>query len=215
MTVVDRPITPATDTRQRPPTPQIVIGGVLVLIGVLWLLERLGTVDLTVTAVLGLATLVIGIALMLLSGRGPHGGLIVFGSLIAVLALVTATAPFEGFQGGVGDRTIEVSTVDDIRPDYNLALGKLTIDLRMADDLSAGAELNASVGIGELVVRVPAGTEVSVESRVGAGEIDILGRDIDGLGVDDIYETPGFADGDPRFTLDLQVFAGRVEVTDE
>lgn len=185
------------------------------LIGALWLLERLGAVDLTVTAVLGLATLVIGIALMLLSGRGAHGGLIVFGSVIAVLALVTATAPFEGFQGGVGDRTIEVSTVDDIRPDYNLALGKLTIDLRMADDLSAGAELNASVGMGELVVRIPAGTEVSVESRVGAGEIDILGRDMDGLGIDDIYETPGFADGGQRITLDLQVFAGRVEVTDE
>ncbi|HSM45128.1 MAG TPA: LiaF domain-containing protein [Acidimicrobiia bacterium] len=215
MTVVDRPSTPATSTRRRPPTPQIVIGGVLVLIGVLWLLERLGAVDLTVTAVLGLATLVIGIALMLLSGRGAHGGLIVFGSFIAMLALVTAIAPFEGFQGGVGDRIIEVSSVDDIRPDYNLALGKLTIDLRMADDLSAGADLNASVGMGELVVRVPAGTEISVESRVGAGEIDVLGRDLGGVGVDDIYETPGFADGDQRITLDLQVFAGRVEVTDE
>lgn len=217
MTVVERP--PSEDRAPELPRkdsmPQIVAGGVLVLIGVLWLMERLGAIDVTVTAVLGLATLVIGVALMLLSKDGPHGGLIVFGSIVAVLALATAAAPFEGFQGGVGDRTFEVSTADDIRPDYNLALGKLTIDLRQIDDLGTAAELSAGVGMGELLIRVPQGAEVSVDARVGAGEIEILGRSIDGVGVSDIYQTPGFADSNQSISLDLQMFAGRVEVTDE
>lgn len=195
--------------------PQIVGGGVLVLIGILWLLERTGAIDISVTAVLGLSTVVIGISLMLLAKDGPHGGLIVLGTLLALVTLVTAAAPFEGFQGGVGDRNIAVSSVDDIRADYNLAVGTLTIDLRDLQDLGASTRLTASVGMGELMVRVPAGVEVDVEANVGAGQIEILGRVIDGIGIDDRYVSPGFAESEQRLSLDLQAFTGRVEVTDE
>lgn len=187
----------------------------MVLIGILWLLERTGGIDISVTAVLGLATVVVGISLMLLAGDGPHIGLIVFGTLLALVTLVTAAAPFEGFQGGVGDRTVAVSSVDDIRADYNLAMGTLTIDLRDIEDLGASTRLTASVGMGELLVRVPSDVEIVVEAGVGAGEIEILGRVIDGVGIDDTYESPGFAESDQRLSLDLQAFTGRVEVNDE
>jgi predicted membrane protein len=129
--------------------------------------------------------------------------------------LVTAAAPFEGFQGGVGDRTVDLSSVDDIRADYNLAVGTLTIDLRDVEDLGPSTRLTASVGMGELVLRVPADVEIDVEAEVGAGEIEILGRNIDGVGIADTYASPGFAASDQRLSLDLQVFTGRVEVTDE
>lgn len=218
MTITDRPQTEtdaAPRSRRGASRPQIVGGAVLVLIGLLWLLERTGTIDISLTAVLGLATLVIGISLMLLAKEGAHAGLVVLGTIVALVALLTAAAPFEGFQGGVGDRVVEVSSVDEIRSDYDLAMGKLILDLRGIDDLATAESLSASVGTGELIVRVPAGIELSVEGRVGAGELDILGRESDGIGVDDTFETPGFDVGAPGLTLDLQVFAGRVEVTDE
>jgi hypothetical protein len=215
VTIVDKPPTEQTPTTAKPmPMPQIVGGGVLVLIGLLWLLERTGVIDISVTAVLGLATMVTGIALMLLARDGSHAGLIVFGTLLAIVTLVTAAAPFEGFQGGVGDRTFVVTSVDDIRPDYNLAMGKLTLDLRQADDLGTTAELTASVGTGELLVLVPEGTEVSVDARVGAGQLQIFDRVIDGIGIDETYQSPGF-ESEGGTTLDLQTFTGRVEVTDE
>lgn len=195
--------------------PQIVGGGVLLLIGFLWLLERSGVVDLSVTAVLAIATMVIGIALMLLATDGAHVGLIVFGTVLAVITLITAAAPFEGFQGGVGDRDIAVTSSADIASEYNLAMGKLTIDLTEIDDLGADTRVDASVGTGELVVLVPPGAEVAVNAEVGAGQVDIFGRTIDGLGIDETFESPGFADSDETLTLDLQVFTGRVEVTDE
>ena len=216
MTIVDKPPTEQTPTTaKRMPMPQIVGGGVLVLIGLLWLLERTGVIDISVTAVLGLATMVTGIALMLLARDGAHGGLIVFGTLLAVVTLVTAAAPFEGFQGGVGDRTFVVNSVDDIRSDYNLAMGKLTIDLRQVDDLAAATEVTASVGTGELIVRVPQGTDVSVDARVGAGQLVIFDRVLDGVGVDETYATPGFDGSGESLSLDLQMFTGRVVVTDE
>lgn len=217
MTMTEQRTTEPVPTliRGRKSMPSIVGGGVLVLIGLLWLLERTGVVDLSVTAVLALATMVVGIALMVLATDGSHGGLITFGAVLAVITLITATAPFEGFQGGVGDREIEVTTTADIASEYNLAMGNLTIDLSEIDDLDAETRLEASVGTGELVVRVPAGIDVAVNAEVGAGQLVIFDRTIDGLGIDETYESPGFADSDETLTLDLQVFTGRVEVTDE
>lgn len=215
MTLVDKPPTePRAPVVRRRPTPQIVGGGVLVIIGLLWLLERGGLIDISVTAVLGLATMVIGIALMLLARDGAHGGLIVFGTLLALITLLTAAAPFEGFQGGVGDRTITVTSVGDIRSDYNLAMGKLTIDLRQIEDLQAATPLSASVGMGELIIRVPEGTEVSVDARVGAGQLEVFDRTVDGVGIDESYSTPGLISGGESLLLDLQMFTGHVEVTD-
>lgn len=194
--------------------PQIVGGGVLIFIGALWLLERVGTVEISVTAVLALATMVTGISLMLLARHGSHTGLIVFGTVLGLITLLTAAAPFEGFQGGVGDRTVQVSSVGELKTDYNLAMGTMTIDLREIDDLAASTNVSASVGMGELVIRVPRGADFSVNAEVGAGEIEILGRPINGVGLDETYETPGFEDSSETFVLDLQAFTGRVEVSD-
>lgn len=196
-------------------SPQIVGGGVLVLIGLLWLLERTGAVDLSATVVLAIATMVIGIALMILSREGSHPLLIVMGTILGLIALITTAAPFEGFQGGVGDRTIEVTTRADIASDYELAMGSLTIDLRAVDDFDTDTRLSARVGTGDLVIRVPSDLEVAVEAEVGAGQVDIYERTVDGLGIDETYETPGFDESRQRLTLDLEVFAGRVEVTDD
>ena len=195
--------------------PQIVGGGILVLIGILWLLERLAIIDISVTAVFGLATMITGISLMLLARDGAHGGLVVLGTILALITLITATAPFEGFQGGIGDRTIELATVDDIAADYNLAMGKLVIDLRQIDDLRAGTTLEASVGMGDLIVRIPEGTEMTVNARVGAGQLEILDRFSDGIGISETYRSPGLSEGAESLVLDLEMFTGHVEVTDE
>lgn len=218
MTLTDRPpqetTTQKTSARQSSVTPQIVGGGVLVLIGILWLLERIGAVDISVTAVLALATMAIGISLMLLARDGPHVGLIVLGTILGLGAWITAVAPFEGFQGGIGDRTVAVSSVDAIQPDYNVAMGKLTLDLREMSDIQQATSLTASVGMGELVVRVPEGTSVEVDARVGAGQIEIFERVVDGVGLDETYRSPGFDTLDDHLVLQLEVFTGRVEVTD-
>lgn len=195
--------------------PQVVGGGVMIFIGLLWLLERTGAIDVSVTAVLALATMVLGISLVLLARNGPHVGLIVFGTVLAFVTLVTAAAPFEGFQGGLGDRTYEISSADDIRVDYNQAVGKLTIDLSEIEDLEAVTPMTASVGMGELLVRIPQGMPIRVDASVGAGQIEILGRVTEGVDIDESYASPGYSQSSASLSLELQAFTGRVEVTDE
>lgn len=205
-TAVESPVQP-----RRRPVAQLVAGGVILVIGVLWLVERLGWVDLSVTAVLGIATMVTGIALMILARESAHVGLIILGTVLGLLATLTALAPFEGFQGGIGDRTLVIDSVDDIGADYNLAMGKLVIDLTDLD-LDEMARLNASVGTGELIVQVPADLEVAVDAKAGAGQIAIFGQVTDGVGVEDSFETAGYDETSTRLHLDLEVFTGRVEV---
>jgi predicted membrane protein len=208
--------TPAPTPRRSPVSAaQIVGGAVLILIGLLWLLERTGAVDLSATVVFAIATMAIGIALMFLAREGSHPFLIVLGTIFGLIALITTAAPFEGFQGGVGDRVIEVSTIEDIETDYELAMGSLTIDLRDVEDFDTDTRLSAQVGTGDLIIRVPSEVEVVVEAEVGAGEVDLFGRNVDGIGIDETYESPGFDESEQRLFLDLEVFAGRVEVTDD
>jgi len=212
MTLTEKPTTVESPVQPRSlPVAQLVAGGVILIIGVLWLLERFGWVDLAVTAVLGIATMVTGIALMILARESAHVGLIILGTVLGLLATLTALAPFEGFQGGIGDRTLVIDSVDDISADYNLAMGTLVIDLTNLD-LDEIARLNASVGAGELIVRVPDGIEVGVEARAGAGQITIFDQVTDGVGVEDTYETTGYDEASSRLRLDLEVFTGRVEV---
>ncbi len=219
MTILDSPpelkTPPEVQSVTRSPTARIMGGVVLVLIGALWLLQRAGVLDLNVTTVLALGTMVTGISLMILSREGPHPGLIVLGSILAVVALATATAPFEGFQGGVGDRTVVVTSTQDVATEYTLAMGKLVIDLSDIDDLDADTALTASVGTGELIIRVPAGSNVSVDARVGAGQIQVFDREVDGVGLDETLFSPGYDPDAPSIVLDLAVFTGRVEVSYE
>jgi hypothetical protein len=108
-----------------------------------------------------------------------------------------------------------VTSVDAIQPDYNLAMGTLTIDLRGLDDLQTATSLTASVGMGELVIRIPEGTNLDIQARAGAGEVEILGRTVDGVGIDETYRSPGYVQGSASLVMQVEVFTGRVEVTDE
>lgn len=217
MTMTDRPTdlgtaeAPAAAPRRI--GPQIVTGAVLVLIGALWLLQRLDVIDLTVTTVLATATIVVGVALMVLARDGSHGGLIIFGTILAAVATLTAAAPLQGFQGGVGERVVEISDIGDLKADYNLAMGSLTIDLRSLDAVDSIESFTASVGMGELRIRVPEGVAVSVSASAGAGELQVFDRRADGLGVDQSFESGGFDSQDTGLIIDANVFMGRVEVS--
>lgn len=216
MTMTDKPASvekPPESIRRRSASPQIVAGAVLVLIGALWLLERLGWLDLTVTTVLAIGTIVIGVALMILSGDGPHSGLIVFGTIVALIATLTAAAPLEGFQGGVGERVVQVIRAQDLEPDYNLAMGNLTIDLSDLGSLETVQSFKANVGMGELRIRVPEGVAVSIDASAGAGDIQLFDRSSNGLGVDLSYQTDGFGSAREGLVIQAEVFMGRVEVT--
>lgn len=155
-----------------------LVGGLIVLvIGIAALLEALDVVTVSWSVVLAIALIVVGAALVGGSSTGRHAGLIWVGVLLTV-AMTFATA-FEvildaTFSGGVGERSIGYDDVDGRR----LALGTLTIDLRGGD---LEGTIEASVGIGELIIIVGDASAVEVTAQAGLGEVVIFGTTSGGL----------------------------------
>jgi phage shock protein PspC (stress-responsive transcriptional regulator) len=127
---------------------------------------------------------------------------------LAVLALVLAvTIPFSG---GFGQRTEQPSVPADIQQKYELAIGRLTIDLRRVRLPVGVTRTKATLGIGDLIVRVPRNATVKVDGHVQAGELSLLGHNDSGTRVhDDVIDRVGSG---RVLVLDARVGLGKVLV---
>jgi predicted membrane protein len=203
--------TPSAAPRARLHFGQIVVGVVLVVLGVVWLLDVLGAIDLRAAVVLPALLAAVGVALMMGSLRGPHPGLVAAGVVLTVITLFAALTPAEALRGGIGQRRYLVTRAADLRSEYEVGIGDLTLDLSSLD-LTSSRSVTVTVGAGDLKVIVPDGIALAVEASSGAGEIVVLDERSDGLSPDVSYRSPGYAEAVVQLELDLELGAGRIEV---
>jgi predicted membrane protein len=204
------PVPPGNgDAAHRLSLGQVVTGAILVMIGIAWLFEAADWADIPWRGLLAGALIVVGVALMLGARRGSHGGLIAFGVILAVVMAVSSAIEVLAdipLSGGIGEQQHRpVVQVDD---EYRWGIGSMKLDLRDVETELEGLTIEASVGIGELVVYVPGEVAVDVDARSGIGEVDIFGQKSAGLG-SDLHVAD---EADPRLVLDLDVAIGKVEV---
>ncbi|HSJ49898.1 MAG TPA: LiaF domain-containing protein [Actinomycetota bacterium] len=211
MTAVPEPPPPPEGPPGTVRVGRIVLGVLVVLVGVGWLLEVLDVADFAWDVILPAALILIGGALLLSarSARG-HGPLITIGVVLTVILLVGSTLDLP-FEGGVGQRGYHPTAADQIRTEYRLGIGELTLDLTDAADVAVGTteRVRVRVGIGRLLVIVPSGASARVEARATLGNVQVLGEESSGLGAERLVE-PG--SGPPTFDLVLSVGLGQVEV---
>lgn len=205
-----------------PPAPPkrsmaaVTVGLVLVAVGVLALLATLG-VDIPMTVVGPVALLVLGVGVIASAVRGePAGGVmavaVVLGVLLALGSMVGALLNVP-LRGGIGDRTHQPQAAAELEDEYHLLIGQLVLDLRETDLGPGTTEVDVSTAIGQVEVRLPDDVAVSVDSEVGGGSAVVLGRQEDGLGVDNDVESDGYANADQRLLLHVGVGLGEVRVT--
>jgi hypothetical protein len=191
----------------RVPVGRLVAGAGLILVGVLWLIDAAGVVDLRWQVVLPALLTLVGVALLATARRGAHGGLIAAGVVLGLLVMSSAT-PVTGLVDGVGERAERPDDAATAEAGYDLGMGSLRVDLSEIDDLEDGATIPVSVGIGEVVVTLPEGVGAEVEASVGIGEVTVLGRSRGGFGVSVEEEIAGT----PSIVLEVSAGIGRVEV---
>ena len=161
----------------------------------------------------GLAVLLLmtGAALVVGSSRGRARWLIPVG-LVLALALLGASALGDvPVRGGAGDRVYRPASLVEVASPYRLAAGTLTVDLGQLDLTDAGATVVASVGAGELIVTVPEDVAVELDTHVGVGELELLGRSWGGADVDQRLVEAG-DEGGGRLVLKARVGLGHLEV---
>ena len=187
---------------------QIVSGALLVMLGVAWLIEAAGWADVPWRGLLAGALIMVGAALMFGARSGSHGGLIAFGmGLAVVLALSSAIAVLADIplSGGFGEERLRPAAV--VEDEYHWGIGSMTLDLRGTTGDLAGREITASVAIGELIVYVPEGVDVTIDAHVGIGEARCSAKPA-------AASTAGVqvSGGPGALVLDLDVAIGKVEV---
>lgn len=153
-----------------------------VLIGVLFIAPlrggpRLGA-GIGATWVLVLAVLAI-VALLRGVGRRSIGralAVMVLGALsLVIVAVGTAFAVIAmtgvPLAGGVGERVWQPTTSAQVQPSYHTAIGNMTVDLRRVSFPRGVTKVTATVGVGRLLVEVPANVVVDVNAHAGVGTV--------------------------------------------
>lgn len=202
---------PAPPPRRRFPVFLPTLGIVIAGAGVLGILEAADVVDVDWTLALAGGVVIVGLAVAVGAFFGAAGALAAFGvMLVALMALaVSLDIPL---RGPIGERTERPATASELERDYEQSIGDLTVDLRDVDLPSGTTRVDASVGIGELVVYVPRDARVVVDADVKGGNLNVFGHEEDGWEVSERQTLGTFGGDDSTLVLDAEVGYGNLEV---
>jgi len=196
-----------------------------------WQLIGLGLVAVAVAVLLSRATLwprgdaawilvLIAGAVVLWTQRRTGGarprvlrGLAIAAVVVLVLTLAAAAAVATAFHvnvgNGIGTRTYVPAAAADVHRDYKLGIGRLQLDLSGVQLPRGETDVDARVGIGDLVVTVPENAAVRVKGDAQIGAVDVFDRHAEGRNPDLKVGATG------RRVLVLHVRAGLGQVTVE
>jgi hypothetical protein len=189
--------------RTRAHLGRLALGALLLILGIGWLLQTLDVVEVRWEVLLAAALILVGVAIAVL---GRHGGLITIGVILTIVLAFTSILDVS-FEGGVGEREYRPESTAELQDAYRLAMGRMVVDLSGAD-IPEGTRIEASVGMGELVIVVPEGVRVRAFGRAGIGEVLLFDRSQGGFGPEQ-----SLTDGTgPTLELRTSVGMGKVEV---
>lgn len=216
------PVTAAAVDEKGAPEPKsylgrVVFGLALLATSIAVALERSETVDLTAAQLLGVPLVVMAVGLVISAWWGRARWLVVPALLLCLALPVAAFGEDINFTlgDGIGERWVVVEDVTDFAPE-RLSIGSLTIDLTdvVVERSDQPFVLEASVGIGELIIRLPDDPDFSwmIVATARNGEI----RDADGGSVQGrrVMQEYTFESPDSGGTIHLQadVGAGVIEL---
>jgi phage shock protein PspC (stress-responsive transcriptional regulator) len=203
---------------RRPREPSLfvpVFGLLLAFIGLLALLGALG-VDVRWDVALAAAAVVVGAIVAV--GAYLHrriGGLVAIGVVLAGIALLVSAIDVR-LEGPVGQRDFRPLVATDVERSYDLAVGDLTVDLTRTELAAGDTAIDATVGVGDLLVVVPADVPLDVDASASAGSVAVLGREESGFDSQVTLRDAGTAPGDSQLLrLEAHVGIGAVTIVRE
>lgn len=143
-------------------------------------------------------------------------GLVLMALVVGPILLFTIGGDNIDFEFNSDPVIFDVDNIDEIPSIINEDGGEIFIDLtnvdfnELADDADP-VSLEVNLGAGEITVRLPDDVRVQLDAETDfVGELDIFGSETDGISPEVSLDAD-----DPQLILDLEVNAGRIEVTRE
>jgi predicted membrane protein len=183
------------------------LGVVLLAAGGLWLLAATDVVDVSYRVAVGALLVVIGVVIMV--SRGRRGLLVLVGILVVLAGIPALFVDSDIWSDGIGEATENPASRAELEP-FEHGIGKLTVDLTTPGLPLDDASVEASLGIGDLLVLVPTDTDVSLDAHVGVGNIQAFGEEENGVDVD-LSGISGTS-GSQELDLELDVGIGNIRV---
>ncbi|MFT4264992.1 MAG: PspC domain-containing protein [Nocardioides sp.] len=163
-----------------------------------------------------LALGIIGAMLVLGAFWGRAGGLILIGLITSAVLGVSTAAHEWGVDGG-HYRSIEIAPAStaSVEDDYTFRTGDFELDLTQVSDPRelGGRTIHVDGRLGQIVVRVPAGLDVSASAHVsGPGAVEVLGSEDGGIGQSRTVHSVGTG---ATLTIDADLRVGHIQIVEE
>ena len=197
---------------RRPSLLAPVAGSLLAAAGVVGLLDVVGAYDLDLAIAFAVALAFVGVSIAAgaLTGRRV-GGLVVLGLVLLACFGVAASSPIS-LDAGIGDRVERPVDAYSLKRTYELGMGDLRVDLSQVNLPAGRTKVDAHLGVGQLLVTVPPEVAVDLDAHAGVGDINALGLQDDGAGVNVHRFFPGATPDAPVLELDADVALGDLEI---
>jgi hypothetical protein len=216
-----KPPKPPKVKKPRPPKSmlgRLTMAAMLIVLSSMALVELADIVHFEPYAYAAAAMGVVAVGLLVGAWIGRAYWLIIIGLLIAPVLFFSSLLPRVA-DWSVGDPGYLPTAAEEILESYDLGVGQLTVDLTQlsAEEISKVGAIEASVGMGQLVVRLPSDVGATVNAEVGVGAV--TGRQVFGSTVVDMYEYSGvgvdqvFVIGSPPHDLLLNLEVGMGEIS--
>ncbi len=202
-----------------PPKPPVrqslfapVLGALLAAAGLFGLLAVLDIYDVDVAAALAAGVVIVGAAIAFGAMTQRRVGGLVFLGLLLLAAFALAAITPVSVGAGVGEKTEQPTTVTALDTSYEHGIGDLELDLSDVTLPAGTTSVDASVGIGKLVITVPEDVALVIDAHAGVGSIDLLGARDDGVDADRRIALPGATPDAPVLDLEADIAIGDIQV---
>ena len=131
-------------------------------------------------------------------------------AVVLLLALMAAfLAVFDvHLRDGIAERTFAPASVDTLRDEYELGMGELVLDLRSIEFPLGETRLRARVDAGRIHLLLPDGVALRAGTSAKLGEIELLGRGVEGWEVARRVDETGLR----VLVVDAEVGIGEIQI---
>jgi phage shock protein PspC (stress-responsive transcriptional regulator) len=206
------PPAPTPRERVRSPLGRVTVGLALLAGGAVWMLDLLEVVRAPAATVLATVLLVLGLGLLVGTFAGRARWLAIVVAFLLPLTIVAAALEDLAIDVGSGVDTRVVTVVDagELDDPIRLGAGELVVDLSGLAE-PGDAVVDASLGAGQLELRVPDGAGVTGTARLEVGELRVGDARSSGVSIERQLDLPA-EPGQPTYAVDLRVGAGEIDI---